>query len=108
MVNDVEVLPDLLAILACVGPGQEILLDAQVLEDAPALHDLDDAVLDDLGRALPVDRPPPELDPALRHLAALRSEQAGDGLERRRLARAVGAEEGDHRSEEHTSELQSL
>src|SRR5262245_5292606 len=93
MVNDVEVLSGFLTVGARVGPGQQILLDGQVLEDVPTFHDLHDTVLDDLGRALPMDRAPLELDATLGDLAALRSKQTGDGLERRRLAGAVGAEE---------------
>ena len=64
-------------------------------EDAAALHDLDDAAPDDLGRVPPVDRLALELDPALGDVAPLGAEQTRDGLEGGRLAGAVGPEEGD-------------
>src|SRR5207247_8675087 len=48
-----------------------------------------------------------ELDRALGDVPALGAQQSRDRLERGGLAGAVGPEEGDDRSEEHTSELQS-
>src|SRR5439155_1298723 len=70
-IHELEVRLRGVAVLPRVAAGEEVLLDGEVLEDVPSLHHLDDAPLDDLGRVLPVDRLPPELDRALRHVAAL-------------------------------------
>jgi hypothetical protein len=49
-------------------------------------------------RRQPVDALARQLHVALGHVATLRAQQTGDGLERRRLAGAVGAEQrGDPR-----------
>jgi hypothetical protein len=77
-----------------VGADDQVFLDRQVLEDAAALEHLDDAALDDVVRQQAVDAPAVELDIALGDLAALGLQQARDRLQRRRLAGAVGAEEG--------------
>ena len=78
---------------ARVGAGQQVLLDGEMAEAVAALHDLDAAAADELAGREPVDARAHELDGALRHLAALRQQQVGDGLQRRRLAGAVGAEQ---------------
>src|SRR2546426_961143 len=85
----------IVAFLPGVAAGEEILLHGQVLEDVPALHDLDDSSRDDLGRILPMDRLPLPLDRALGDVAALGPEQPGDRLQSRALAGAVGPEERD-------------
>ena len=84
-----------LAVGARIGPGQQVLLDRQVLEAVPAFHHLDDAELDQIGRGQRGDAPSRELDAALGDLAALGAQQIGDRLERRGLAGAVGAEQRD-------------
>src|SRR5204862_427026 len=82
---------DLLEIFAQVGAaarvcaGQEIFLDAEMLEAVPALHHLNDAALDELRGVQPVDALAPEFDVPLRNVATLGTEQVRDGFERRRL-----------------------
>ena len=80
-------------------PGEpahgDVLVDGEVLEDAAAFHHLEDAAADDLLRRQVLDALAFELDRAVGDLALFGLEQPGDGLERRALARAVGAEEGD-------------
>src|SRR5437867_1935127 len=93
--DDLELPLGRVAVAPRVAAREEVLLDREVLEDVPALHDLDDSALDDLGRVLPVDRLRLELDRALRHLTALGPEQPGDRLQGRALPGAVGPEEGD-------------
>src|SRR6266542_714659 len=82
-----------------VVPGEpthrDVLVDRQVLEDAAALHHLEDAVADDLlGREL-VEPHAVELDGAVGDLSLLGVEEPGDGLERRRLAGPVRPEQRD-------------
>jgi hypothetical protein len=62
-------------------------------EAVAALHHLDDALLDQIGRRHPVDALALVGDAALRDLAALGAQQVGDRLQRRRLAGAIGAEQ---------------
>src|SRR5688572_31237784 len=71
-----------------VGAGEEVFLHGQVLEDAPPLHDLDDAPAHDLAGILPVDRFAHELHGALGDVPPLGAEQAGNRLEGRGLAGA--------------------
>ena len=77
-----------------MSAGDEVFFDRQILEDPPALEYLGDAALDDVVRRQPVEPLPVELDRAFGDLAALAAQQAGYRLQRRRLAGAVGAEEG--------------
>ncbi len=85
---------DLAAALAGVGARAEVLVHRELGEDAPALHDLGDAAPHDGGRVEPLDLGPLERDAALRDLAAVDVEQAGDGSQRGRLPGAVGPEQG--------------
>ncbi len=61
----------------------------------PALHDLDAAAAHQIVGRQPVDALALELDRALGDVAALGLDEIGDRLQRGRLARAVGAEQGD-------------
>jgi hypothetical protein len=65
-----------------------------VAEAVAALHHLDAAAAHQLAGGEAVDALAHELDGALGHVAALRQQQVGDGLERGGLAGAVGAEQG--------------
>src|SRR5450755_2029957 len=76
-------------------PRQQVLLDRQVREAVPTLHDLADAHPHQLVRRQLVDAPPLKLDRALRDVTALRGKQIRDGLQRRGLAGAVGSQQGD-------------
>src|SRR5687768_2510292 len=93
-IHQVEVPARGLTFAPGVGAGQEVLLDGQVLEDPPPLHDLHDPPAHDLAGILPVDRLAHELDGALGDVTALRAQQARNRLQRRGLAGAVGPEEG--------------
>ena len=81
-----------------MAAGDQVLLGRQVLEHAPALEHLRDAEARDVEGAHAVDALAVEGDGALGDLAALRAQHAGDGLERRRLAGAVGAEQRGDRA----------
>src|SRR5438477_3055782 len=81
-------------IAAAVRSVDQVFLDRQIFEDTPPLEDLHDAALDDIERQQPVEPRAIELDTALGHLAAFGVQEAGDCLQRRRLAGAIGAEEG--------------
>src|ERR1700738_3035616 len=83
------------SVAAAVAPHGNVLLHREVLEDAPALHHLEDAAADDVLGRQRLDALPLQLDGAARHLALLALEQTGDGLERGALARPVGAEQRD-------------
>src|SRR2546425_8035391 len=93
------------------GAHPEVLLDGHLREDAPSLGHHADAELHDLVGAEPVDAR--ALEP---HGALGRPDDAEDGPDERGLARAVRPEQTrdpprldrERRSEEHTSELQSL
>src|SRR5439155_3658158 len=71
----------------------QILRDRERLEDLAPFHHLHDTEPADLLRIPAVDPPPHELDAAVGHLAVLGLEQPRDGLERRGLARPVGAQQ---------------
>src|SRR5207237_10373456 len=71
----------------------EVFFGGEVLEHAPPLEHLHDAAPHDVIRRQMVDALAGQLDRALGDGAALRGQQAGDRLERRRLAGAVGAEQ---------------
>src|SRR5439155_409132 len=73
----------------------EVLVHGQVLEDAAPFHHLEDSPPHDLLRLELVDALAFQLDGAIGDLAFLSAQEAGDGLERGALARAVGAEQGD-------------
>src|SRR5207247_336971 len=67
--------------------------DGERLEDLAPFHHLHDTEPADLLRIPAVDPSPHELDAAVGHLAVLGLEQPRDGLERRGLARPVGAQQ---------------
>ena len=77
--------------------GDEVLLDGEVVEDAPSFQHLSDAAAHRLVRRQTVEPRAVELDAALGDLAALGAQQARNRLQRRRLAGAVGAEQRRHR-----------
>src|SRR5690606_7413171 len=64
----------------------------------PAFEYVSDAETDPLRRGKVPQVLSAETHLAARHLPALRRQQAGDGLERRALAGAVGAQKGDRTS----------
>ena len=64
-------------------------------EAAPSFHHLHDAALDHVGGAEALDALAAQLDRALRDRAALARQQVADGAQRRRLAGAVAAHQGD-------------
>src|SRR6185369_9801407 len=92
---------DLLEVTAQIGAAarvsarEEIFLDGEMLEAVPALHHLDHSALDELRRVEPVDPLAPEFDVPLRDFAALGTEKVRDRLQRRRLAGAIRAEQGN-------------
>ena len=75
------------------GADLEILVHAESGEDLPALRDLADAEI-----AHAMARQATDFGPAEADAAASRTMQAGDGLDQRGLAGAVGADDGDDRS----------
>ncbi len=66
-----------------------------MFETVAAFHDLDDAALDQFVGRQAVDAFAPEQYLALGDFAAFGPQKVGNGLQRRRLAGAVGPEEGD-------------
>ena len=64
-------------------------------EAVAAFHHLDQAAPHHVRRREPVDGLAVEFDAALGHVAAFGAQQVGDRLQRRGLAGAVGAEEGN-------------
>src|SRR5262249_60992575 len=96
-----DTLLHLAAIALDMRSRYEILLGAEMLEHAPSLEDLRHAHRGDIERAHSVDASRAERDRAPGHLAALAAKQAGDGFERRRLARAVGAQQRGNRRFRH-------
>ena len=76
---------------AGIGAHLQILLYGHLQEDAPALRHLGQAALHDLVRRQAADVLAQEL-----HRAGARAQQAGYGLQRGGLARAVGADERHH------------
>ena len=88
-------------LLLAVGPGQEgaeleVLADGQGSEEPPPLGDQGDAARRDGVRRQPVDPLAVEPDGA-----GVDGQQPGDGLEQRRLPRAVGADERDELARPH-------
>src|SRR5262245_61518838 len=77
-----------------VGTQPQVLDHRHVLDDAAPFHYLEDAAMHDAVRRQARDLLAVEPDAAAGDLAVLDREQARDRLERRRLAGAVGAEEG--------------
>ena len=77
-----------------MAAGDQVLVGRQVDENAPPLEDLNDALLDDVVGFEKVDALAVEVDGAARDRAALGLQQAGNCLERSRLAGAVGAQHG--------------
>ncbi len=75
------------------GARPEVLVDRELGEDAPALHDLGDAAPDDGGRVHARDLTAGQRDAALRDLPPVDGEQTGDRAQERGLARAVGTEQ---------------
>src|SRR5262249_49820056 len=93
LVHALDAIAQARAITLHVAAGHEVFLGGQMLEDPPALEHLDHAAPDDVVGRQVIDALARQLDSALVDGAALGRQQAGDGLERRRLARAVGAEQ---------------
>src|SRR4029079_16678365 len=89
-VVDVVEIGDWDLVLAREGPHLKVLVHGHAGEDAAAFGALRDAELDDLVRTQPVDALAAQDD-----LALARAKQPGDGPQRRGLAGAVGADEGD-------------
>jgi hypothetical protein len=81
--------------VAGIGAREQVVLDREVAEAMPPFHHLDHAALHQVGRGHRIHALPAQLDRSLGHLAALGAQQVRHGLERRGLARAVGAQEGD-------------
>ena len=92
----VEILGDLgPAVAARIRAGHQVFLDRQMAETVPPLHHLDAAALHQFRRREMLDLLALEADRALGHLAALGAQQVRNRLQRRRLARAVRAQNGD-------------
>ena len=83
------------------APSLQILERRHVGDDAAAFHHLEDAAADDLVGIDAVDALAVEDDLAAGDFAVLGLEQSGDRLQRRRLAGAVGAEQGHDRALRH-------
>ena len=81
--------------MAGVGAGKQVLLDREMLEAVPPLHDLDDTLPDQIRGGQRVDALALVEDRSLGHFTPFGAQQVGDGLQGRGLAGAVGAEEGD-------------
>ena len=79
-----------LLVLADVRPDEQVVLDGQFGQRAPALRDVGDSQAHDVGRLLA------DQLLALERDAALRLDHPRDRTERGGLARAVGAEDDDH------------
>jgi len=73
---------------AALGAHRQVLLDGEIGEDAPVLRHVPDPESADLVGGTPGDLLPVEADGAAGHL-----DQAHDGLERGRLARAVAPQQ---------------
>src|SRR4029077_24197 len=73
--------------------SNQVLLDCQILEDAPSFEYLGDTASHDLVRRQAVEPCTVELDRASRHLAALGVQDSRDCLKRRRLPSSIGAEQ---------------
>ena len=80
---------------AGVSPRQKVFFQRQVAETMPALHHLNHTFFDKVGRRHLIDAFALELDTAFGHVAAFGAEQVGDGLQSRRFAGPVGAEQRD-------------
>src|SRR5262249_7537061 len=93
LVDHLQILLDAVGVTPRVAADAEVLLDCERLEHLATFHDLHDASATDVFRVQAVDAPSHELDAAVGHATVLGSEQTGDGLQRRRLPRPVGAEE---------------
>ena len=78
-----------------VGAGARFSTHGHVGDDAPALHHLEDAAADDRRAGRCVDAAGRRSGSAAGDLAVLGLEQARRSPSARRLARAVGAEQGD-------------
>src|SRR5215471_5785271 len=94
LVDELDVLADVEDMLASMRPHHEIFFGAQVFEDLSSLWYQGDAHFDDRGWCPVVHALTIELHDALGDLAPLGRQQPGDGLQRGRLASAVGPEEG--------------
>ena len=73
--------------------GQHRLLHRERRENAGDLEGAADAVAHDLGR-----RAPGQIDAIEQDLAGIRLQRAGDQIEERALARAIGADDGGQRT----------
>src|SRR5262249_26977410 len=93
LVHPLDAVAHLFAVAAAVAAGDEVFLDRQVREYAPAFEHLDDAAAHDLMRRQLIEPLAIELDRALGDPPALGAENAGNRLQGRGLAGAVGAEQ---------------
>src|SRR4029078_12991821 len=89
-VDAIEILRDAIAILARIGPHHQVFADREEREYFAPLRHVAQAQPHDLVGLHALDRLAPKFDRTL-----LRIENAGDGLEYRGLAGAVGAEQRD-------------
>ena len=93
-IDEVDVAIDFL-VTACKCADLEVFEHGHVGDDAPSLHDLEDAAANDFVRVFVGDRLPVEGDVASDDFAVFGVQQTGDGLQRRRFAGAVRPEQGD-------------
>src|SRR5438876_2374483 len=93
VVDAADAFADCSKIAARMGPGDEIVLDRQILENPSSLEDLGHAAFDDRVRRQTVEPLPVELDRALGDLPALGAQQPRYRLQRRGLSGPVGAEQ---------------
>jgi len=84
-----------------IGRREQVLLHRQVLEHAAPLHHVEEPRAHEFVRTASNGVGAVETHGAARHLAVLEREQVRHRLERRRLARAVGAEQRDDRPARH-------
>src|SRR5215831_14346043 len=96
LVDEFDVPADVEDMLAGMRPHHEIFFGAQVFEDLSSLWHQGDAHFDDRGWRPVVQTLAIELHDTLGDLAPLGRQQPGNGLQRGRLAGAVGPEEGHH------------
>ena len=75
---------------------QQVFVHGQVPEHAASLHDLEDPAPHDLVGIERVNLLVTERDRSATHLAVVRLEQSGDGLECRGLTRTVRTEQGHY------------
>ena len=77
-----------------MAADNQVLLDAQVAENAAALHDVDDPGRDDVDRVAVVDPLAVKIDRSGRDPPVFRADHVRNGLERGRLSGPVPAQKG--------------